>query len=380
MLRLHPGLRGIMTIADILELLIQNRDQLATGLAGWTQVGACPDASGGTGMYLSDSRNQSNACQNFVGKPALSWGDAIPPAQRWITRWLANPAPSMTGRLTGTWERIALVPGQPRAPYAPGHPLPNLNPRPNPVPLPETYPWVEPLPQSMPVPFRKLPRVNRTPMRDSGYHPPGTKPQPHPNINPQPRPMPGTVHSPYPFPVGLPMPTGDYVPPVIPDIAIGPINNVRPGQGHAEGRDYEPTIRPGTSHRFQRPPARVKEQKVKMRMPAAVAFALGAVTETDDAVKAIYQALPKKLQTARSPVKRLEVLYKHWEKVDFQKAANNLLTNEVQDRLIGMSSKAYRNRIYQKHGHTDPFGPQTRMGNKHIQRMLDEYTPLLSGL
>lgn len=108
-----------------------------------------------------------------------------------------------------------------------------------------------------------------------------------------------------------------------------------------------------------------------MRSIAAANFVIGAVTETDDTVKAIYQALPKKLQTARNPQQRLQILYRHWDKVDFQQAANNVVKNQVEDAIIGLTSKKYLD-IMKRNGWNDPFGPQTRMGNRFRESILQD--------
>lgn len=105
------------------------------------------------------------------------------------------------------------------------------------------------------------------------------------------------------------------------------------------------------SHPRQRPPRRTKERKVKSR---ALRF-FDLVSEAGDAVDCFYKALPKatrkkwdKKQSRSSKMGenfgqygfggadyKLPALYHNWDAVDLRKAMTCLVTNEIEDRIIG---------------------------------------------
>ena len=115
-----------------------------------------------------------------------------------------------------------------------------------------------------------------------------------------------------------------------------------------------------TKHNWNPPGPNRKEQKVKMNGGSALLRAIGALTETRDAINAVYDALPKDVKTADwvknapkgqkgaipevSMKGKLETLYKNFSKIDPVQAVANLAINAAEDAVIGrMSQRTQKN-------------------------------------
>lgn len=78
----------------------------------------------------------------------------------------------------------------------------------------------------------------------------------------------------------------------------------------------------------------------------------GKLTETKDFVDAFWDALPWEIRRTwigrpRRLLDKMEDLYRHWDKVDIQKALKNLAYNEAMDFVIGRSSQALHKRYFE---------------------------------
>lgn len=93
-------------------------------------------------------------------------------------------------------------------------------------------------------------------------------------------------------------------------------------------------------HKFTKPPKGVKERKFKLNMPAGISFAVNLVTESLDVLDALYYAIPKKFRRGETtPQAKARAVYKNFLKLDAEKALENLLVNELGDRLYGGVSR-----------------------------------------
>lgn len=165
--------------------------------------------------------------------------------------------------------------------------------------------------------------------------PPRFRPRKDPKLEPRWRPGIGT-------PLGAPRlnPTGSTLPRISQTV-------IRP--------NAPPTVSVGGQHRMAPPRVGTRERKALTR--AAVTFAVGAYSEYEDAVVAIHSALPKALQKAPRPAKymtreELEAfnernnnpafkawqIWKHADEIDIQKAVEALVTNQIEDAVIGGAS------------------------------------------
>ena len=82
-----------------------------------------------------------------------------------------------------------------------------------------------------------------------------------------------------------------------------------------------------------------KERETKVRISGALLIATrtaASITEINDAVKAIWRALPPKYRgrdvTIQSKVKRI---VNNWDHLDVEQAVTNLIVDQVTDRIYG---------------------------------------------
>lgn len=102
--------------------------------------------------------------------------------------------------------------------------------------------------------------------------------------------------------------------------------------------EYGPRGPRVTRHLNVRPPRRKPEKKVKLIGPIGTALAAGfhALTEWKDFVESIHAALPKKYQSKDKGLLPMEnAIWKHFDKIDWDEAARNVLWNWVEDKIIG---------------------------------------------
>lgn len=103
-----------------------------------------------------------------------------------------------------------------------------------------------------------------------------------------------------------------------------------------------------TSPAIKPPGKKVKERKIRATgVLAAVYHGANTATEIQDFFDAAYKALPKKLQTARTPIQRDKAVYRHWQDIDITQLAKNVVANQLEDAFYGglgrLRGKALRN-------------------------------------
>jgi hypothetical protein len=237
-----------------------------------------------------------------------------------------NPPPSI-GLLTRV---VNLGPGAQTGPVdAPMAPdVPGLPARWAPAVRPLTYPSIDPmvLPINQPVfdpgpvPFKDLPYREPNPWRN-----PEEQPQRGPRPRPRPRPS-------------------DWTAPRVPTITVDSTGDI--------------AVSPPTGHVYRPPPKQSKEKKIRISTGGTLLrIAFDHLTEADDLVDAFWWALPKGARTKVPQVRKkdryygvkyqtpklgqkLADLYKGWDKVDWNKAIDNAVMNEIGDRVAGKIGRA----------------------------------------
>lgn len=297
----------------------------------------------GCGAICTSTVNASTCGTNgppIVGQSRrileLKWSQPTPQFARHTQVWMWP---------SGTWQgdlvprpRSYPMPGQ-----RPNQPLEDEEPQPvgdpDPVKGPERAPyppWVDPfgLPVKGPVvdfpppPWiaipGRLPNPNRAPRE---------QPQrgPNPIINPITDPWPSVV--PTPLPEAAPGRAGR--PSESPGVVIGFVPGSVPWTAPTTVR-REPPRGPGT-----------KEKKwIANADPRTAAVrVLNKITEANDFIDALWDALPKKCQTKvkgsqTTPQQKFKDLYACSDQIDLCSALNNVVNNEVQDYIRGRLGRA----------------------------------------
>lgn len=200
-------------------------------------------------------------------------------------------------------------------------PTPGVNPAPLPdlTPIdPFSAPIGVPMSTPRPVPYWAIPGLRPNPMR-----------------SPVERTHRGPARAPVRAPVRAPGPI--TVPVEIPTIVIEPVPVGVPGPGGSPAP--APVSRSNAARPVGPPPARTKETKALVAPVwwPVVKWALNGITEGLDAFYAIYDALPLryKARGARRFEQHAAALYRNFEHVDWNKALENMIRNEVEDAILG---------------------------------------------
>lgn len=158
------------------------------------------------------------------------------------------------------------------------------------------------------------------------YYAPTEQPQrgPLPNTNPRPRDKPDPATAPS---VGKP----------------GPRFSINPNANTVQST--QPSSRPQQNPKRAR--KGVKERKVILSVGGVTSTIVGAITEANDLINAIWDALPQKY---RSKGKlglqdKLKDLYRHWDVVDLPLAVANIIAEQIQDAFYGRASSKLREGI-----------------------------------
>lgn len=88
------------------------------------------------------------------------------------------------------------------------------------------------------------------------------------------------------------------------------------------------------------PPKGTRERKLRVTNPTFARFLRGvwAYTETVDVIEAVHGALPRGYRRHSDPLGMLQDIFSGIQKMDPGKLAENLITNEIEDRVIGRLS------------------------------------------
>lgn len=102
-------------------------------------------------------------------------------------------------------------------------------------------------------------------------------------------------------------------------------------------------VKPGKFVKTGPPGPGTKERKFVIHNQGQVARVFSVATEVIDAIEALYEALPPEL---RKRPKRFvgwkgqaEAVYHHWDRINWNTAWENLVANEIEDRIVGKLGK-----------------------------------------
>lgn len=156
------------------------------------------------------------------------------------------------------------------------------------------------------------------------------RPATSPNPAPAPRPLiaPNVAPALYPMPIRI-----HGQPAKQPAVAREPEISWSPGIGQR--------VRP-SAYRHTRPPAGTRERKGVLGIGLAKAVkAYDMATEYDDAVSAVWKALPPHLRSKNaSLMDKQRDIWENWEDLDLNLALRNLLWNHLEDKAIGKWQRA----------------------------------------
>lgn len=248
----------------------------------------------------------------------------VPTAEsEWVSEWQVVDPNTASNICERVWHRT--LPAEEAPEFVPAQPevLPQFMPWPDEFPDvqavpavmpqldPATKPIGKPAPQPETLPWAVLPYRQPNPWRD---------------------PVEQTERGPKPEPA-LGPPVGEQPPPIV----RPPLNPEFPGG--------KVVVRPPSFVIPNRPPRKgEKEKKLAISLPAGhpVMQGIGAVTEGMDVIDAIYWAIPKKYRPKgfTNPWDKARAIYDNADNIDWEKALENILKNEIEDQIIGRSSKA----------------------------------------
>lgn len=160
-------------------------------------------------------------------------------------------------------------------------------------------------------------------------------PEPDPNLAPKPRALPKRGENPWRSPEEQRQASYD-VPP-------RPGETPRPDvRGRRVVREIgKPNQVTAASPKREPPGPRVKEKKVRSKFARVVGAIVNEVSETTDYIDAVFKALPKKRRPRwmKRPDQRIHQIWTHWDELDWEQVAINLVLNEIEDRSIGYLGK-----------------------------------------
>jgi hypothetical protein len=282
-------------------------------MTGWQQV-----CKTGAENYMVAAANN---CGNTIALPASNWDSGVYNGNGWwyvnftavknpfaFPGWFIAPATALyqmskTGQPTMPPRPEWL----PEVPLSPAIWVPPAVPMVNPAVDPMALPIGKPVAVPRPLPWRAVPAR-----------------RPNPYRNPREQTQRG-----YAVPV---QPRGSEYPAAGPTLELSPHGTKQ--------------IKP--EHQFAKPPSGTKERKFASGLRIALIGGVNAVTETKDAVEAIHEALPKKVQAKRnghldpSLQAMMGAIYDNFDELDVPQAIQNLIANQIEDAIIGRANRATR--------------------------------------
>lgn len=126
--------------------------------------------------------------------------------------------------------------------------------------------------------------------------------------------------------------------------SIHPRSNLKPNEEPLDWRWAAsnaaiPSMRP--TH-VRRPPRRDEKEKKAKMTPAQILVwkTTAALNEGIEMIDIFYGALPKKVMRPNlKPHEKLELIYKHFDKIDVIQLTENFMYNYVEDKLYGLVGK-----------------------------------------
>lgn len=194
---------------------------------------------------------------------------------------------------------------------------------------PKTDPWGKPGTWRWPVAF---------PLPD-----PVPLPWIYPSIDPGALPISVPVPNPRPLPLNVPRPNNPPDPNRRPNIQ--PRRRVRP-QRQVRVRPVQTAQRQVVTPRLATQPGPVRYEPTRLPdnkwilspHPASwFAWAINAITETRDLIRAIHDALPDQYKRHKiGPINELQALWEHGEHIDVRKAIRNVIAEGIDDKVYGV--------------------------------------------
>lgn len=230
-----------------------------------------------------------------------------------------------TSSVTGAWEQTFLPGTGVPAPLT--KPLPSESPMEFPLEYPMAFPTATPWKEALPEP--------------------GTQGEGKHLIQPATQLVPGMPLAPFPV-VAVTPPAGGTVPPPPPEVIIEIPDPEAPGTG--PGGPGDPPgpiviIRPPSGRKTQ---PKKKEKKLSVRSRFNKAWiVLNAATEVFDFIDAMYKGLPEECKASASidygeegggkadPYSKALAIYNCFDKMDWDKAINAFINNQVEDMVVG---------------------------------------------
>lgn len=306
-LKLHPALTIPFLAWDAWDLF--NRYYRPFNITGYRRR---DDLECKVPVYVSyDRMSEFQTLCDPIGNttPVAAYNFSRKPPLYRIFEWWKNNRGRYNSRYP--WD---LIPGHP-GPYEvqPEINIPYV--QPDPVELPYPYPFA-------PMPLPVSPPITRP--RDEPYPQPEPQPRPNPTLRPLP-----------------------YTPPWATKVPV---------------ISYEPGKMPLPDLHERRPPKESEREKKKRLKPGtSVAWlnymdqAIGSYTELDDAIVALYRALPWKLRRWRGrdgvwrdrdirSDTRAARLYQQLGQVDIEDAIQNLVSNSLSDAAFGIVGSKLKNK------------------------------------
>lgn len=273
----------------------------------WTQTGVCGNPlqnMGGYSRYQSTASNLyiafTNGCLAGQGHGAITWDAPIPSNMRSIVK--INHYSSTLGQYVESYSRTSTG-----VTFAPG-PRPWIVPHALPAPSPRYLPIKNPAPRPLPVPWKAIP--DRVPDPAEEAENPDRPEQEAPEEAP---------------------PEWTRI------IEYNP------------AKSPKPTISP-LAPPYRRPPRREEKEKkfsgtsdFVQNFFKKISKGKEAISEIDDFIEQIFEALPKEIQKKvkrKTPQGMLKEIYDHWDKIDWYKAIDGIVLNWIEDKVVGTALAA----------------------------------------
>ena len=329
-----------------LDLLLLYQAYRRNGMHGWT-IGACQGPPGG----VLSSPGSSVLCGATGQGPQKS---APVPGATSVREFVDNgpyiPTPGWRIYTNGRNWTIA-SPG-----YRWPHPFPWVpwSAYPYADELPGNYvpPWIDPMatPPLAPTPAPWAPPMHIIPRRvDNPMRVPSerTVRGPVPVRLPRPAPVPRDPDLPAPAPGPAPSPGPGAAPapgrPLPPDLPPSDDGPARPRYRRKEWQKGKRLPRVALKHGYRVPPKGVKERKLRSPMYYhAIMRVIDTITETNDVVQAVWNALPKKRRMSlgfRNPTEKAWDIYRFFHEIDLEVAIKELVANQIEDMAYGLFGK-----------------------------------------
>lgn len=332
-----PVLGVIEIVQDVWEIYNLTLRPAGWLMQGWTLVSQCGPMAQLNAQLPGITCNFSNYTNAVWASTDGQINTAVAPLYRASFHYDVEPNPSFPtltrARNSALWTKNQATP--PPAPLL--WPVARLwqrhsfMPVPNPLPMldPLSVPYNAPPEFPDPLPLSASPHLRRNPFRVAQYQRQAFYELP-------------------PAPV-LPGRNPDAGIPVVDQ----PIEIV-PGQPAQYVR--QPVVAAQPQHALARPRRNEREGKVRVAGYKLVQGAMNLVTESSDAINAVYDALPDRYKQhglgKHNEVRKMQLIHKHFKHLDIAKAVRNIIAEQLEDMAYGTPQRwlARYSRQHTPHG------------------------------